>query len=72
MILWENVLLVSIIYNCVTFCYYLGLPGFPSDGGWLYLEFIVEIIMLIDLFIRYILRRHLVNQKKTLNLLHSK
>lgn len=71
MILWENVLHASIIYNCVTFCYFLGLPGFPSDA-WLYLEFIVEILMIIDIFIRYVLRRFLVNQRKTLNLLHSK
>jgi hypothetical protein len=71
MILWENVLLVSIVYNCMTICFFLGLPGFPTDA-WLYLEFLTEIFMVIDIFIRYVLRRYLVNQRKTLNLLHRK
>lgn len=58
MILWENILLVSIIYNIITICYFIGLPGFP-EGLWLYLEFIVEIVMIIDLLIRYGLRQFL-------------
>jgi hypothetical protein len=29
-VVWENVLMISIVYNFVTCCYFLGLPGFPS------------------------------------------
>ena len=71
MILWENWLIICIIYNFVTFSLFLGLPGFPSQV-WTYLEFLSEVTLMIDVFIRYVLRRFLKNQKKTLNLLHEK
>jgi hypothetical protein len=65
-------LFVSIIYNYVTFCYFLGLPGFP-ENIWIYIEFIVEIIMIIDLLIRLILRKMIkIGNRKKFNLLHEK
>ena len=55
---WENLLLVTIVYNFVSCCYFLGLPGFP-EGPWAYLEFISEVVMLVDLTIRCGVRRFL-------------
>lgn len=68
---WENLLLVTITYNFLTCCFFLGLPGFPS-GPWTYLEFLTEIVMLVDFMIRFGLRRMLPSQKRTLLLLHDK
>ena len=71
-IFWENILFISIIYNYVTFCYFLGLPGFP-ENIWIYIEFIVEIIMIIDLLMRLLLRKMIkIGNKKRFNLLHEK
>jgi hypothetical protein len=53
-IVWENVLMITIVYNFVTSCYFLGLPGFPTSF-WIYLEFLTEVAMVVDILIRYCL-----------------
>ena len=58
----ENVILLCITYNFFTCCYFLGITGFPL-GIWTYIEFIVEVMMIVDILIRlvqkYISRRSL-------------
>lgn len=62
---WENILLICIIYNFVTVSFFMGLPGFPT-GAWLYFEFISEIFLVLDLFFRFVVRRYLLdNQQRT-------
>ena len=51
-VVWENVLMISIVYNFATTCFFLGLPGFPSSV-WLYLEVLTEVAMVVDILIRY-------------------
>jgi hypothetical protein len=67
---WENVLFIVITYNFITFCFFVGIPGFPSQW-WIYLEFLGETIMIVDNFIRIVLRRLLLGHRRTLNLLHQ-
>lgn len=59
-VIWENWLFICITYNFFTACYFFGLPGFP-DGAWTYLEFLSEITMLVDLPLRYLVRRLLIS-----------
>jgi hypothetical protein len=55
-VVWETWLFMCITYNFFTACYFFGMPGFPTDA-WIYLEFLSEISMIVDLFIRYFVRR---------------
>jgi hypothetical protein len=57
---WENILLVCIIYNFVTFSFFMGLPGFPN-GVWLYLELASEALLIFDIFFRFVIRRYLLD-----------
>jgi hypothetical protein len=72
MIVWENWLFLCIIYNFFTFSYYFGIPGFPA-GAWIYLEFLSEVSLIADIFIRYTIRRILLEETRgNFDLLHSK
>jgi hypothetical protein len=55
----------SIVYNFVTTCYFLGLPGFPFSY-WTYLEYLTEVAMILDILIRFCLLKYVVknNHKK--------
>jgi hypothetical protein len=55
-IIWENMLMMILIYNFVTFCYFFSMPSFPFSV-WLYLEFLTEILMVLDVIIRFIVLR---------------
>ena len=52
-IIWSNILMLAIMYNCITAGFFFGIPGFP-ESVWLYLEFLAEIIFLIDIGMRLI------------------
>ena len=45
--------MLAIMYNCITAGFFFGIPGFP-ESVWLYLEFLAEIIFLIDIGMRLI------------------
>jgi hypothetical protein len=72
MIIWENWLFLCIIYNFFTFSFFFGIPGFPSDV-WIYFEFLSEVSLIADIFLRYIVRRILLEDTRgNFDLLHSK
>lgn len=55
-VIWEHSLFAMIVYNYITVAYFFGQPGFPS-GAWLYIEYLTEMMAVVDLFIRYCLIR---------------
>jgi hypothetical protein len=55
-IIWENMLMVILIYNFIAFCYFFAMPVFPFSV-WLYLEFLTEILMVLDVIIRFVVLR---------------
>lgn len=59
-LIWENLLMLILVYNYVTLWYFIAVPGFPFSV-WLYLEFITEILMVLDIFIRFIILRLVFN-----------
>lgn len=69
-IIWSNVLLLVIIYDSVTTFYFLGMPGFP-ESVWLYLEFLSEIILIIDIGVRLIFIWFFKKEWDSLILLHE-
>jgi hypothetical protein len=44
------------VYNFFTVFYFLGVEGFPS-GAWMGCEVLSEVIMIVDVVIRLMLRR---------------
>ena len=60
-VIWENMLMVILIYNFIAFCYFFAMPVFPFSV-WLYLEFLTEILMVLDVLIRFVV---LINKKYT-------
>jgi hypothetical protein len=59
-IIWENLLMIILMYNFVTFCYFFAVPGFPFSV-WLYLEFLTEILLVLDILIRFVILRLVFN-----------
>ncbi len=59
--MWENILMIMIVYNFVTFCYFFAVPDFPSSV-WLYFEFLSEILMIVDLLIRFLVLKIVFNK----------
>ena len=49
-------LMVILIYNFVTFCYFFAMTSFPFSV-WVYLEFLTEILMVLDVIIRFVVLR---------------
>jgi|LauGreDrversion4_2_1035121.scaffolds.fasta_scaffold34056_1 hypothetical protein len=76
-LIWENLLMLILVYNFVTFCYFFAMPGFPFSV-WLYLEFLTEIFMVLDIIIRFIILRAIYNNDhkkgpfRHLNMLRNK
>ena len=48
--------MIILVYNFVTFCYFFALPGFPFSV-WLYLEYLSEIFMVLDVVVRFVILR---------------
>ena len=69
-IIWSNVLLVATLYNCITTTFFLGIKGFP-ESVWLYLEFLQEIALIIDIGMRLVFIHFFKKQWNTLYLLHE-
>ena len=69
-IIWSNVLLIATLYNCITTTFFLGISGFP-ESVWLYLEFLQEISLIIDIGMRLIFIQFFPKQWNTLYLLHE-
>jgi voltage-gated potassium channel len=52
---WAVLLFITNIYNCFTVAYFIGFVGFPK-GTWLALESGFEVVLIVDLFLRALLR----------------
>lgn len=69
--IWSKIVLVSHTYNFLTVWYFLGMVGFP-DGWWLFVEILVEFILVFDFLTVLFLKHRMPNQWRTMWLLQAK
>ena len=68
--MWAFVLLTAHTYNFITFFFFLGNRGFP-ERFWLFAEVLVELLLLFDFCLRFMIRKVDRNTWRTLWLLHQ-